>query len=151
MVCIGTVKGVYYWVKEINDNFGQGTDGPMIGRAAAVRLERALKPHLAILQAHRDGCLQNPSTFFTYALMSLRPAVKDHMRWVDQKFKAWDEQVLDEMESSKEDFKRAGSTGAPAWQSQVAYVPRPIALYCDGHHIGAIDPGVYASKLGQRH
>jgi hypothetical protein len=36
------------------------------------------------------------------------------MRWVDQKFKEWDhwdEQVLDEMESSKQDFKRAGSTG----------------------------------------
>ena len=46
--------------------------------------------------------------------MSLRPALKDHMRWVDQKFKEWDhwdEQVLDEMESSKQDFKRAGSTG----------------------------------------
>ena len=37
--------------------------------------------------------------------MSLRPALKDHMRWVDQKFKEWDhwdEQVLDEMESSKQ-------------------------------------------------
>ena len=43
MVCIGTVKGVYYWVKEINANFGQGTDGPMIGRAAAVRLRPRLR------------------------------------------------------------------------------------------------------------
>ena len=65
--------------------------------------------------------------------MSLRPALKDHMRWVDQKFKEWDEQVLDEMERSKQDFQRAGSTGEPAWQSQVAYERRPIALYCDGH------------------
>ena len=120
MVCIGTVKGMYYWVKEINANFGQGTDGPMIGRAAAVRLERALKPHLAILQAHRDDCLQNPSTFFTYALMSLRPALKDHMRWVDQKFKEWDEQVLDEMESSKQDFKRRVHRRARP-HGQVAY------------------------------
>ena len=151
MVCICTVKGVYYWVKDINANFGQGTDGPMIGRAAAVRLERTLKPHLAILQAHRDDCLQNPSTFFTYALMSVRPALKDHIRWVDLKLKEWDEQVLDEMEKSKLDFQRAGSTSTPAWQSPDGYMCRPIALYCDGHHIGAIDPAVYASKLSQRH
>ena len=30
------------------------------------------------------------------------------------------------------------------------YVPRPIALYCDGEQIGAMDPVVYASKLSQQ-
>ena len=68
--------------------------------------------------------------------MSLRPALKDHMRWVDQKFKEWDhwdEQVLDEMESSKQDFKRGRVHRRARPHGKVAYERRPIALYCDGH------------------
>jgi hypothetical protein len=113
-VCMGTIKGVHYWVKEINGTFNQGTDGPMISKASALRLERVLKPHLQLLRDNRDECLQNPSTFFTYTMMSLRPALKETMRWVDASFKTYDDEVYAEMQSSKETFSRAGSI--PKWQ-----------------------------------
>lgn len=114
---MGTIKGVHYWVKEINTTFNQGTDGPMISKASALRLERVLKPHLRLLQDNRDECLHNPSTFFTYAMMSLRPALKETMRWVDASFKMHDEELYEEMQSSKESFSHAGSI--PKWQVRI--------------------------------
>lgn len=117
---MGTIKGVHYWIKEINSTFNQGTDGPMISKASALRLERVLKPHLQLLQDNRDECLQNPSTFFTYSMMSLRPSLKETMRWVDASFKTYDDEVYEEMQSSKETFSTTGST--PKWQVGVEQV-----------------------------
>ena len=121
-VCMGTVKAVHYWAKEVTGNFSRGTDGPMIAKSSAIRLERVLAPHLAMLQKNRDECLRNPSEFFTYTMMSLRPAMKDYMLWVDPTFKTYDDQVLEEMERSKESFCRAGSE--PTWQAPEPYLSR---------------------------
>jgi len=146
--CMGTIKSVHYWVKEINGNFNQGTDGPMIAKASAVRLERAIKPHLEILEKNRDECLSNPSTFLTYSMMSVRPAFKEYMRWVENSWQSFDDQVLVEMELHKEQFNGSGST--PTWQAPEYSASRPIELYCDGHFVGAMNGEVYSKKLNGR-
>ena len=142
-VCMGTVKGVHYWVKDVTDNYSKGTDGPMIAKASAVRLERILAPHLLVLLKNRDECLKSPSTFFTYTMMSVRAAFKDYDLWIDPSYKIYDTAVLEEMERAKQNFARAGTDRTPGWVAAEPYnALRPIALYCDGHRVGAIDPQV---------
>ena len=142
-VCMGTIKGVHYWVKDVTDNYSKGTDGPMIAKASAVRLERILAPHLLVLLKNRDECLKSPSTFFTYTMMSVRAAFKDYDLWIDPSYKIYDTAVLEEMERAKQNLARAGSDRTPGWVAAEPYnALRPIALYCDGHRVGAIDPQV---------